>query len=158
MESLCSCSALSRAELPHTMSWQIFTEGMKPSKMAGDSGLAPGKHFSLCCLSSSIMRSCLDKFYGRFLLWGGKRFSFSFYSLLIAKAILQWLISTFLPELLNHPGSEQAWASFQKQGFSFQPYLPIFQRKLCISTPVWGIEWKWEVKTSPEDPGDVDSE
>lgn len=49
------------------------------------------------------MRSCLDKFYDRFLLWGGKRFSFSFYSLPIAKVILQWLISTFFPGLLNHP-------------------------------------------------------
>ena len=36
-----------------------------------------------------LLKSCLDKFDGSFLLWGGKRFSFSFYSLLIAKVILQ---------------------------------------------------------------------
>lgn len=75
--------------LPHPMSWKIFIEWMNQSVMAGGSGLGCGKHFSLCCFLTSMMRSCLDKLPGRFVLWGGKRFSFSFYSLLIAKVILQ---------------------------------------------------------------------
>lgn len=107
------------------------------------------------------MRSCLDKFYGRFLLWGGKRFSFSFYSLLIAKAILQWLISTFLSGLLNHPGPEQAQASLQTQGSFLQPCLPICQEKgLHINTSVghrMEVTRKWK-QASAVDPGDAFSE
>lgn len=134
-------------------------EWMNQSMMARGSGLGCGKHLSLCCLlKSSIMRICLGKFYSRFLLWGGKRFSFSFYSLLIATALLQWLISTFLSGFLNHPGPEQAWASFQKQGFSFSPTSQSATRKSCIWMPLWDRESDRELKASPVGPDDEFSE
>lgn len=91
-----------------------------------------------------LLKSCLDKSRGRFLLWGGKIFSFAFYSLLIAKAILQWLISTFLPGLLNHPSPKQVWASFQNRVFPSSLTSQSATRKLCTPTPVWGTEWQGE--------------
>lgn len=158
-ESSCSCSLdLSMAVLA-TYCVLIDTSWMNESIDNGQRfwpWLWEALEFMLS-FKSSVIRSCLDKFYGRFLLWGGKRFSFSFYSLLIATALLQWLISTFLSGLLNHPGPEQARASFQKQGSSFSPTFQSTMRKFCISIPLWRREWK-EVKASPVGTGDAFSE
>ena len=71
------------------MSWQVFTDEWINQRGPEVLALAMGSILVYVAFKVLLLKSCLDKSNGSFSLWGGKRFSFSFYSLLIAKEILQ---------------------------------------------------------------------